>query len=214
MGDEVTLLDGVGGLYSARVESIGADEAHLEVIEVSNAGAPPQVDLALPAIKAQRLDLAVEKCTEIGFNELLLFSSRRSVWRGGEREVERKRERLERKIISACKQSGQPFFPRIGAVTGLEGLLESIPRYGRVYLADSRGEAVGESDGPSKGRKVLAIVGPEGGFDEGERAGLVAAGAIPVSLGRSRLRSETAAIILLFAVRSRIEQEIDSGARR
>jgi 16S rRNA (uracil1498-N3)-methyltransferase len=213
-GQEVTLLDGSGGIYQARVMSIGSNEARLEIVDSSKTESAVAIDLALPAIRAQRLDLAVEKCTEIGFGRLILFSSGRSVWRGGEKEAGRKRERLERKIMAACKQSGQPFFPRIEAITDMSGLLERIPGFGRVYIADDRGSGLEEAAPPPDDSRMLAIVGPEGGFTEVERASLVAAGAVPVSLGSARLRSETAAICLLFALRSYFERKIDSDARR
>ena len=214
VGHRLTLLDGSGGVYSARVRSIGPDEAHLEILEISRAECPPIMDLALPALKTQRLDLAVEKCTEIGFKKLILFSSRRSVWKGGKREAERKKERLDRKILAACKQSGQPFFPRIETITDLEGLLERVPDYERVYLADPMGARLEETKRPQADRGILAIVGPEGGFTEGERTEIVASGALPVSLGGVRLRSETAAICLLYAIRSYLDREIDSDTLR
>lgn len=214
VGQELTLLDGSGGVYSARVRSIGPSEAHLEILEISKAERPPVIDLALPALRASRLDLALEKCTEVGFGKLILFSSQRSIWKGGVREAERKRERFDRKIMAACKQSGQPFFPRIDAFTDLGQLLERIPGYGRAYLADPGGARLEETKGPPAGRGVLAIVGPEGGFTERERTELVVSGALPISLGGARLRSETAAICLLFALRLYLEREIDSNAQR
>jgi 16S rRNA (uracil1498-N3)-methyltransferase len=213
VGQELSLLDGSGGVYSARVKSIGPSEARLEILEVSRAERPSSIDLALPALKAPRLDIAVEKCTEVGFDNLIIFSSRRSVWKGGGREIERKRERLERKITAACKQSGQPFFPRVDAFIDLAQLLERMPRYGRAYLADPGGVRLEDTKAPPESG-VLAVVGPEGGFTEGERSELVACGAMPISLGGARLRSETAAICLLFALRSYLEREIDSEARR
>ncbi len=213
IGGELTLLDGSGGVYRARVKSIGADEAVLEILDSSKVARPPAIDLALPALKATRLDIAVEKCTEIGFDTLTVFSSRRSVWRGGERETQRKRERLERKILAACKQSGQPYFPRVDAPTDLGRLIERIPGYGRVYLADPSGVRLEETGVPRSEGGALAVIGPEGGFTEGERAELVARGALPISLGGARLRSETAAICLLFALRSYLEREIDSHSR-
>lgn len=208
-GQELTLLDGSGGIYAARVKSVGTEEAILEILDARSVDRPPEIDLALPALKAPRLDVAVEKCTEVGFGTLILFSSKRSVWK--ERDAGRKRERLERKIVSACKQSGQPFFPRVGAITDLNGLLERIPEYGRVYLADDRGVVLEETGTPPAEGVILAIVGPEGGFTGIERTELVASGALPVSLGGARLRSETAAICLLYALRSYLERVIDNG---
>jgi len=213
-GLELTLLDGSGGVYRARVKAIGSGEAVLEILDASKADRQPAIDLALPALKAPRLDIAVEKCTEIGFDTLIIFSSRRCVWKGGEREARRKRERLERKILAACKQSGQPYFPRVDAPTGFGPLIGRMQDYGRVYLADPGGARLESKKLTRAGSGALAIVGPEGGFTDGERAELVAGGALPVSLGGARLRSETAAICLLYALRSYLEREIDSGTRR
>jgi 16S rRNA (uracil1498-N3)-methyltransferase len=209
-GCEITLLDGSGGVHAAVVTAIGTDEAVLAIRSTSQADPPPSIDIAIAALKAPRLDLAVEKCTEIGVGRLIVFSSRRSVWRATEKEAERKRKRLERKVLAACKQSGQPFFPSVEPVVGFSSLLSLIPRYRAVYLADPGGTGIHRCQIPSPGDAVLGIVGPEGGFSDNERTELVGAGAVPVSLGSVRLRSETAALCLLFSLRSRREAEIDT----
>ena len=95
----------------------------------------------------------------------------------------------------------------------MSGLLARLPGYRRVYLADGGGAGLEETGGPPAEGGILAVVGPEGGLTGQERDELVSCGAIPVSLGKARLRSETAAICLLFALRSYMEREIDRGAR-
>jgi 16S rRNA (uracil1498-N3)-methyltransferase len=178
---------------------IGAREAWLDVISCRKEPEPFPVDIALGIMKAPRFDIAVEKCTELGVRRLIPFASERSVWRGGAAEAGRSVARIRRKIVASCKQSGQPFFPGIEAPVDLEVLVERLGSYAAAFLAEQHipegasAPVSGAGEGP-----VLGIVGPEGGLTPEERAGLVAGGAVPVSLGPFRLRGETAAICLAY----------------
>jgi len=198
-GDVVKLLDGRGCTYEARMRRIGAREAWLDVISCRKEHEPPLVDIALGIIKAPRFDLAVEKCTELGVRRLIPFASERSVWRGGSAEAGRALARMRRKMVASCKQSGQPFFPGIDAPVDFEALVERLGSYTAVFLAEQHPpEGSSEHVSDAGNGPVLGIVGPEGGLTPGERAGLVAGGAVPVSLGPFRLRGETAAICLAY----------------
>ena len=200
-GDEVMLLDGQGGVYRAALGDIWSDEAVLDILDRTVHERHPEIDIAISAIKAPRLDLVAEKCSEIGLRKLIVFSSDRSVRKPGKRGDTGKAERLRRKAISACKQSGQPFFPEIVQEGGLEDLIGRFAEYRHVFLADHGGSSCTD-DGPARPEGPrLGIVGPEGGFTDDERGMIVSAGATLLSLGDYRLRSETAAICLLFALR-------------
>lgn len=201
-GDVVKLLDGRGGTYEARVARVGAREVSLEVLSRERAPERASVDIALALTKAPRFDLAVEKCTELGVRRLIPFIAARGLWRGGLDESGLKIERIRRRIVASCKQSGQPFFPEIAAPASLDELVERLASYAAVFLAEQHSgaettEASEASDGP-----VLGIIGPEGGLTAGERERLVAKGAVPLSLGPFRLRSETAAICLSYRLLS------------
>jgi 16S rRNA (uracil1498-N3)-methyltransferase len=201
-GDVVALLDGRGGTYEARVARVGAREVALEVLSREQAREGSRVDIALAVIKAPRFDLAVEKCTELGVRRLIPFIAERGLWRGKDAESGLKVERIRRKIVASCKQSGQPFFPEIAAPATVEELIEQIPSYSAVFLAEQDSEAR-EARAPKAGANpVLGIVGPEGGLTPREREGLISRGAIPVSLGPFRLRTETAAICLSYRLLS------------
>jgi len=198
VGDVVKLLDGHGGTYEARVARIGEHEAVLDVISFSKAIEPPPVDIAIGIIKAPRFDLAVEKCTELGVRRLIPFRAERSVWRGAGDEGDLKVERIRRKIVATCKQSGRPYFPEIDRVESFESLVERTAAYAASFVADqdsalSGPDGVQAGDGP-----VLGIVGPEGGLSPTEMERLVAKGAKLLSLGPFRLRTETAAICLSY----------------
>ncbi len=207
-GDVVKLLDGRGGTYEARVARIDAREAVLDVISFSKAIEPPPVDIAIGIIKAPRFDLAVEKCTELGVRTLIPFRAERSVWRGTGDDCDLKVERIRRKIVASCKQSGQPYFPGIDRVESFESLVERLPAYAAVYVADQQSpsggpEIVRSGDGP-----VLGVVGPEGGLSREETDRLVAGGAKILSLGPFRLRTETAAICLSYRLLSRRPEQV------
>lgn len=204
-GAEIRLIDGKGTVYEAVVRDIQRNEAVVDIVGSVRHENPPRIDMAVSAIKAPRLDLAVEKCTEIGFRRLILFSSDRSVRTFARGEQAVKADRLRRKALAACKQSGQPFLPEVSLVSGVGELIELFSDYRHVRLAGRGGvPPFGEEAEPLEG-PVLGVVGPEGGFTDAERGALVSAGAGIISLGCHRLRSETAAICLLFALRSLLD---------
>ena len=181
---------------------VGARSATLEVGCREIAPTMLPVDIALAAIKGTRFDLAVEKCTELGIRRLIPFISKRCVRRGSCDGSSPAIDRIRRKVIASCKQSGQPYFPDIDAPVRLDVLAERFCRYAAVYLAEQHVTMSASDVGDAGTGPVLGIVGPEGGLTPEERDGLLARGAVPISLGASRLRSETAAICLAYRLLS------------
>jgi 16S rRNA (uracil1498-N3)-methyltransferase len=202
VGSKVRLLDGSGTIYEATVSDIGPDEVLLDISSSDLSRHPPLIDIAISAIKAPRLDLVAEKCSEIGLRRLIVFYSARSMRKPGRAGDGAKVDRLRRKALSACKQSGQPFFPEIFVVGGIKDVTAIFAECESVYIADREGGRPAETVSDHQGGPALGIVGPEGGFTDEEREIILSAGAEPMSLGDNRLRSETAAVCLLFALRS------------
>ncbi|MCK4235798.1 MAG: RNA methyltransferase, partial [Candidatus Krumholzibacteria bacterium] len=198
-------------LFEARVRDISGSQVELEVLSCFEAKAPPVVDMALAVTRAPRLDMAVEKCSEIGVRRIIPFISSRSIWRGDGRSNERKRDRLVRKAETACKQSGQPFFPEVSRVISFNSLVGIIPSYAGAYLAHRGGENLEVLPREMGVGGVLGIVGPEGGLTSEELDSLQEAKAVLLSLGHFRLRSETAAICLLFKLRIILSGVQDGG---
>ncbi len=203
-GDDVTLLDGEGSTYRAVISTGGTigglkkgSSVTAEVITVEKADPAFIVDIAMPLIKSHRMDYAIEKCAEMGVRSIIPFRCERSIWKGGEEEAGKKRERLERKVAAACKQSGNPWFTRIEPVATFAGLTKMLDGYDGVYLADAEGASFSEAFGSrDTSGDVIGIVGPEGGFTGMEREAILSAGAVRVSLGLNRLRSETSAFLI------------------
>ncbi|MBN1165392.1 MAG: 16S rRNA (uracil(1498)-N(3))-methyltransferase [Candidatus Krumholzibacteriota bacterium] len=196
MGEEVNLLDGRGGIYRAVVQGYEDQRTVLKIVSEEKPAPRSTVDIALALIKINRLDMAVEKCTELGVRRIIPFTCRHSVWRGSPPDGDRKLRRLKRKVEAAAKQSGQPWFPEISPLEDIHGVVRMIPGYERAVLASREPGPNREAVEKTAGRDTLGIVGPEGGLTGEETDSLLKAGAVTLSLGTARLRSETAAICL------------------
>lgn len=198
-GEAVVLLDGEGGRYEALIRSTEPCAAAVEIVSCAVTPRPAQVDLVIAVTRAPRMDLAVEKCAELGVRRIIPLACRRGLWRGGFGDARHKAQRLVRKVEAACKQSGNPWFTVVDPVSDICGLTALLGGWEKVFLADAAGKPAPKAVRRTRQTSaVLGIVGPEGGFTSAERGELVGAGAVPVSLGPNRLRSETAAVCLAW----------------
>ncbi len=211
-GAAVELFDGQGGRATGRVIEVRRRAGHgtargraREVRVVVDAVAPPGarrgpvVHLAFATPKGSRLDWLLEKATELGAASLQQVVFERSV-AGTAGATQAKRERLLGHCIAAAKQAGTDFLPDLADPAPLADLL-ARPWEG-VRLVGDLGEAalpLADALG-GRPRQVLILVGPEGGLTDAERERVLAAGFVPVRIGRTTLRIETAALALLAAV--------------
>jgi 16S rRNA (uracil1498-N3)-methyltransferase len=145
----------------------------------------PDLWLLAAPIKKARLDMLVEKACELGIARYQPVITRRTI-------VERLNlDRLRATMIEAAEQCGRTALPLIVEPVKLPGLLKDWPADRTLYFAD---EAGGDPFIPSSGTAAI-LIGPEGGFDDEERAAIRACpAAVPMSLGPRILRAETAAI--------------------
>ena len=197
LGDEVELFDGFGGCVNARLSQV--DAAGAEVAPC----APPQVvpwggprwRLAVAATGlGARAEWVVEKAAELGIAELLPLVLERSKREPTSSEL----VRWARLSAAASKQSLRLHSMLLAKPTSLQQLLPEI-RACRTLVALQGGlRFSGTSLGAAGG---LLVVGPPGDFTAAERDALLDAGAVGVSLGDLRLRTETAAVALVAAVR-------------
>lgn len=190
--DQIVLTDGQGSLFKAEILEI--DNKHCRVRVLSQLTQEKlwkgHIHVAVsPAKLMDRNEWFVEKAVEIGVDEISFIHTRYS-----ERDVI-KMERIERVVISAMKQSNKarkpiinqiiPFSQFLSKEYGGDRFIAHCYESGKVSLIDS---VVG-------GRDSLVMIGPEGDFSKEEVSMAFERGYIPVSLGLSRLRTETAAIV-------------------
>ena len=191
-GDEVTLTDGKGNFYRAEIST--ATHKHC-LVNVQKA--LPQDPLweghlhiaMAPTKNMDRTEWFVEKATEIGFDELTFLNCRYS-----ERKVI-KTERIHKILVSAIKQSLKARLPQLNEMTDFNRFIRQ-PFTGQKFIAHCyEGEKQLLKDSLQRGEDALVLIGPEGDFSEEEVQEALAHGFRPISLGPSRLRTETAALV-------------------
>lgn len=194
VGDEVVVFDGNGAEATGRIAEIEREAFEIEVVSRS---APsdqkrPCLTIATAIPKGERADWMIEKCAELGVMRLTPLACERSQVRPGDAKLDRWR----RKAVEAAKQSRQSSVMEIGQVCPLGELLAQLSSSSLLLFGD--GGAVQSMNGVMSNRAneadCVICIGPEGGFDNGERELLRSHGSIPVCLGGTVLRIETAAV--------------------
>jgi len=188
-GDNVQVTDGHGNVFAACISSTAKSRV-LASITARSAMEPPssvRVDIAFAPLKGSRNDLIIEKGTELGVRRFMLFPTRFSVVKN---PGATKLKHLERIAVSAMIQSRRFFLPTVELMKNTGSFAQGFSRYDLALLGDPSGSR----DVPSGRRSLLWIVGPEGGLAPEEISLFQDHGAVPVSLGPVRLRSETAAL--------------------
>ena len=199
-GDELTLFDGRGGEYPAKIVDARGIVVRVQVDECRTVERESPLHLALVQgiSRGERMDWVVQKATELGVAEIIPVLTERSVVKLNASQAERKREHWLGIAIAACEQCGRNRLPNIHAPAVLGDWLGAQPADGLRILLDASG-----SDAPTTLRQaghVTLLIGPEGGLANGERAAAGAAGFQSMRLGPRILRTETAAIAALTAL--------------
>jgi 16S rRNA (uracil1498-N3)-methyltransferase len=198
-GAELEVFDGRGSRWPARIEAPGV--LRLGARRDAEPGAV-DVWLAQALAKGEKLDLVVQKATELGVARIVPLAAERSIVRLDDDRAERRAGRLRRIAQEAARQCGRSDVPPVDAprtLDGLGALLQADPGR-RGLLLDPEERTVRLSQAARGASHLLIAVGPEGGFSPAERDQAVAAGFVPVALGRLVLRTETAGIAALAIV--------------
>lgn len=196
-GDEIFLMDGRGSFYRAVITTAANHHCLYRIVE-----SLPQEPLwhgrlhlaVAPTKMNERMEWMVEKAVEIGVDEITFIHTDNS-----ERH-DIKLDRLRRIVLSAVKQSRKAWVPELKGMTPFKSLIGSIGEETRAYICHCHEGRKAHLDdvlrkaGPHEG-ETLVMVGPEGDFSREEVEEALKAGAVPVSLGGSRLRTETAGLV-------------------
>lgn len=197
VGDEVMLTDGKGCFYKAVISATSGKRCQVKVVETlpREKGWKGWLHLAMaPTKNMDRTEWFAEKATEIGFDELTFLNCRYS-----ERKVI-KTERIEKILVSAIKQSLKANKPVFHEMIDFNKFIQQEFK-GKKYIAHCyEGEKTLLKDAVVPGEDALVLIGPEGDFSEEEVAKALDAGFQPISLGQSRLRTETAALVAVHTL--------------
>lgn len=197
--DPVYLVDGVGGWYTATIIDPHPKRTTLQILSVIEAYQKPAYHLHIavaPTKNMDRLEWFVEKATEIGIQEVTPIISERS-----ERK-EVKTERLEKVAIAAMKQSLKAYLPKMHPAISLPQFFKQQEARKAIkamaHCADGSKHYLAQVFNP--GEDYVVLIGPEGDFSDKEIEQALALGYKPISLGESRLRTETAALMSCMEV--------------
>ncbi|MEP6785353.1 MAG: 16S rRNA (uracil(1498)-N(3))-methyltransferase [Sphingomonadales bacterium] len=193
-GARIRLFDDISGEWQAEITGVGKRDATLLVVaHLGPREAVPDLWLGAAPIRRGRYEFTVEKACELGVARFTPVLTRRAV-------VDRvKATRLRARMVEAAEQCGRTALPILDAEIKLAEWLKGLGSR-TLFFADEGGGAVARDAFDANPGPAAILIGPEGGFDDGERA-LVAVtpGAVPVSLGPRILRAETAAIAAVSA---------------
>ena len=196
-GDEISVIDGCGTLYQCRIvsDSHKGVEATVLSSQENGGGHPYRLHLAVcPTKSNDRYEWFAEKACEIGFDELSPVIGEHS-----ERKV-LKTARVEKVLISAAKQSLKASVPKVNEPVSVKEFILGAPENTLKLMAycfeDERvpRRSIKEVLDEYEGSDITVMIGPEGDFSTDEAEQALAAGFIPIHLGNSRLRTETAAL--------------------
>ena len=198
-GDEISVIDGCGTLYRCRITSDSHKGVEAVVLDSEEGwgGHPYRLHLAVcPTKSNDRFEWFAEKACEIGFDELSPIIGEHS-----ERKV-LKTPRVEKILVSAAKQSLKAAVPEVNEPVSVKEFIKASKdetdtlKLIAYCFEDKRvpRRSIKEVLGTFEGTDIIVMIGPEGDFSHSEAEVALAAGFIPVHLGESRLRTETAAL--------------------
>jgi 16S rRNA (uracil1498-N3)-methyltransferase len=197
-GEDITVSDGAGRVVRATVTS-AASTLDAVVTARTTVPAPRPRVVVYPAIpKSGKLDLVVEKLTELGVDEIRPWFAARTVVRWDARQAASRAERWRAIAFAAAKQSRRAWLPVVAAPAGIESI--EMPA---VVLHEESGAPLADAV-PSDAEAVGIVLGPEGGLAPEEVARLESLGARTAGLGSQILRAETAAIVAAALVLARL----------
>jgi 16S rRNA (uracil1498-N3)-methyltransferase len=203
IGDEANVFDGEGREFACRIDAIEKRSATL-AIENQVAPASPEspLDLTLAAVllKGDKLDLVVQKAVELGVNRLIPMTSVRCDVKAA--DPSKRAARWRRIAMEATKQCGRARLMQIEDVIDFRELTDRTNGEDvmRIHFSERDGESFEAIEGA---KKILAFIGPEGGWDDAEIEKATAAGIVSITFGGRILKADTAAISIASILQHR-----------
>ncbi len=202
-GDAVDLMDGAGQEFTGVViESRGGRLAVALGAGSKTPAAPFSFALAVSVIRSERMELLIQKSCELGVSAIFPLLTERSIVRLSKERWEAKVSRWKKIAMESCKQCGQSKIPSISPVQFFKDFFSRKLPYEKILIPTLAvsGATLYSSLQSAPSKNILALVGPEGDFSKKEAELAISHQAVPVTLGKLVMRSETAAIYLLSAL--------------
>lgn len=200
-GDAITLFNGRGAEFAAELTRVTAGAALARVLSRHDREreSPLSIVLAQCVSSGDRMDMAVQKSTELGVSEIVPIASERSVVKLSRDRAEKRVAHWRNVVIAACEQCGRNRVPEVAEITGISDFLGRAGDGLRLLLTPDAGRNLKQLAPP---HEVTLLVGPEGGLTTREREDAERAGFIPVRFGPRVLRTETAPLAVVATMQT------------
>lgn len=212
-GDNICLLDNLGSEYDAHITSLLKNAVNTRILKKKECSGEPSVQLTLAVClpKGDKLDLIVQKCSELGISNIKVVLSERCVARPDGGKITGRINRWRKIAAEAAEQSRRGRIPEVEYVEDFSSLADAIKQHSISLVAweeENRTTIKEVLKANHEVKSLMLIIGPEGGLTQQEVDIAVEAGAKPVTLGRRTLRCETAAIAACAVVMYELEGEL------
>jgi 16S rRNA (uracil1498-N3)-methyltransferase len=200
VGSLITLTDSEGDDFRGRVLHLSKERASVLIFDAFPS--PTESSLEIVLLQAlpekERMELIIQKSTELGVSAIVPFKSERSISLEEREAKQKKAHRWQEIAVKAVQQSRRAKIPRLEPYHSFQEALSFCGKEGlRILLWEKKGEPLRKILRQNCPEKVYIVVGPEGGFTEEEVVLAKDKGFVPVKLGQRILRTETAAITLM-----------------
>ena len=204
-GDPCVLFNGDGRDYPATLVEVGKRQVHarLDDAVVVDNESPLRIVLIQGIARGEKMDLILQKATELGVAEVVPVNGERTEVRLDAERAHKRVAHWRSVIESACEQSGRASIPALAAPVALQAIGGHLPRTGLRLLLDPQGEHRLQALPDPADATVVIAIGPEGGWSPRDREILHAAGFTGLRLGPRILRTETAGLAAIAALQAR-----------
>lgn len=211
IGEKVQISDQSGKNYSCELEAFEAERVRFQILEEreSENELPSRIYLFQGLPKSDKMEWIVQKAVELGVYEVIPVATHRAVVKLDEKKAVKKIARWNAIAEGAAKQSGRDVIPCVKEVMSLENALSYAASLDLILMPYE------DAEGMEKTRRVIGqikpgqsigiFIGPEGGFEETEVQKAQKSGAVPVTLGKRILRTETAGLTVLSILMYHLE---------
>ena len=201
-GNNLVVFNGDGGEFSAQLTRVSREDVRARLIskQAIERESPLAITLAQCLSSSDRMDITLQKSTELGVSRIVPIASRRSVVRLSKERADKRVAHWRNVLVAACEQCGRNRVPEIAEITDFAAFLGISSGEGaRLLLAPDASRDLKNLE-PS--RAVTLLVGPEGGLAPGERQDAETRGFVPIRFGPRVLRTETAPLAAIAAMQT------------
>lgn len=210
---EEFLVSGGGNDLLCAVESLDVQSVGARILgEQPSRELPAGIWLFQGLPKSDKMELIIQKAVELGVYEVIPVATNRAVVKLDEKKAAKKTERWNAIALSAAKQCGRSIIPQVTQVKGFGAALEYAAGLDIVLIPYELAKGMEETrqliSSVEPGQSIGIFIGPEGGFEEEEIEKAVNMGALPITLGRRILRTETAGLTILSILMYHLELSV------